>query len=146
MALWLFYRLIFTIELNHWECVNDLGLNFQGQTFQLANVTIIGWKMQALLLPSGRKSSIYHRMTLLRILHAITDVHIRDHEFWQINIWKTSRNCYFYSGWYLVFPPFSRSNIFLLCICYINNFVDSGCPDRFASTHTATVVEFLVFY
>ena len=121
MTVWLFCRLIFAIELGHWECVNDLGLNFHGQTFQLAIVTIIGCKMQALLLPSGKMSSIYHRMTLLRKLHAITYVHIRDHEFWQINIWKTSRNCYFYRGWYLVLSSFSRSNILLLCICYINN-------------------------
>ena len=52
--------------------LDDLDLNFQGNNFQVAILKSKLWKMQALLLPSDRKSGIFQRMALLRILYVMT--------------------------------------------------------------------------
>ena len=57
--------------------LNDLELNFQGQTFQFAILTSIGWKMQTLiLLPKDRKSGIFHRMVPQQMLYIMTLTYI----------------------------------------------------------------------
>ena len=56
--------------------VNDLDLNFQSKTFQMAILSSIDWKMQRLLLPSDLKSDICHHMAPLQILCVVTLTYI----------------------------------------------------------------------
>ena len=56
--------------------LNDLDLHFQRQTFQLAILTMIGWKMQTLLLLSNRKPGICYRMKPLRTLYIMKLIYI----------------------------------------------------------------------
>ena len=68
--------------------LNDLDLNFEGQTFQLAIVTSIDWKMQALplavrYLPSnGTTANVVHHDC----------VHFQGHELLKVNILQTVRD------------------------------------------------------
>ena len=84
-----FLEIVYLISWKRWE----LEKNFQGKTFKLAILTSIDWKMQPLLLPSVRKSCIYHGMARLQmLLYHDFDIYFQSHELLNVNIWKTVRN------------------------------------------------------
>ena len=67
--------------------LNDPDLNFQGQTFPVAILTSIGWKMQTLLLPSDGKSN----GATANVVHHDFDLHFQVYKFLNVNISKMAR-------------------------------------------------------
>ena len=109
--------------------------------------------MQTLLLPSDRKSGILHRkepLQMLYIMNLTCIFNVTNFEMWiSRKIWEQAKNVHVWLLYSLIFaierdqcecctswpwPTFSRSIIFLLCICNKKIAQAMDVPGRFSST------------
>ena len=138
----------------------DLVLHFKGQSFGLSLDLQISRKEwdRANITVAIRKSGICHRMAPLQMLFVMTFTYIFKvihflmwifRKSWgvtfvDVDIRRRTANGECCTPWH--WSSFSRSNIFLLCICYKINCTGSERPRHTSLESTASAVELLLFF